>query len=122
MTLLVTCSGFSNTGRLTTQAAQCLLTRATGRITWVQAQKSPEELTGLAGNADDLIILNGCMDCCATKKVRAAGVTFGTEIVITDLGIKKNGMAEVRFEEIGIVAGAVIGILQRKGGEMNNEG
>jgi uncharacterized metal-binding protein len=113
MTLLVTCSGLSNTGRLTAQAAQYLLQIAPGRISWVQAQKSPEELADLAGDADEVIILNGCADCCATKKLRSAGVAGGCELIVTTLGIQKNGMAEVLFPEIEQVAGAVMKTIRR---------
>jgi uncharacterized metal-binding protein len=112
MTLLVTCSGLSNTGRLTAQAARFLLQNDPGRISWVPAQKSPEDLNERARDDGEVIILNGCTDRCATKKLRAAGVAEGTELIVTDLGIVKNGMDEVRFAEIGIVAMAVMDIIR----------
>jgi uncharacterized metal-binding protein len=112
MTLLVTCSGLSNTGRLTAQAAQFLLQKDPGSIVWVPAQKSPEDLNDIAGDARKVIILNGCTDRCATKKLRAAGFAEGTELIVTDLGIEKKGMDEVRFAEIGIVAMAVMDIIR----------
>lgn len=116
MTLIVTCSGLSNTGRLTAQAAQFLLQKDPARIHWVPAQSPPEDLNERAGDAEEVIILNGCTDRCATKKLRAAGVAGGTELIVTDIGIEKNGMAEVRFAEIGIVAGAVMEIIRNNSG------
>jgi uncharacterized metal-binding protein len=122
MILLITCSGVSNTGRLTTQTAHFLLSKDPGRIIWVPAQKSPEDLRDMAGNAEEVIILNGCTDCCATRKLQDTGFSDGSELTITDLGIKKNGMAEVRFSEIEIVAGAVIKIMQREKERFRHEG
>ncbi|MBP1929978.1 putative metal-binding protein [Methanolinea mesophila] len=109
---LLTCSGVSNTGKLSSQAAQALLMRRPGRVTWVRAARPPEELAAEATEAEHLIILNGCGDCCATKKLRAAGVSEGTEVIITDLGIEKNGMAEVSYAEIEVV---VSGLLETMG-------
>lgn len=122
MTLLVTCSGLSNTGRLTAQAAQFLLQKDPGRIAWVPAQNPPEDLTDLAGDAEEVIILNGCTDRCATKKLRATGFAEGTELIVTDLGIEKNGMAEVRFAEIGIVAVAVMKIIRNDSEKRSYDG
>lgn len=113
MTLLVTCSGISNTGRLTSLAAQSLILRHPGRVTWVDVQKPPDELRERADEATGIIILNGCADCCATKKLRSAGIDAGSELVATELGIRKNGMAEVRFCEIETVVGAVLTALCR---------
>lgn len=114
MTLLITCSGVSNTGRLTTQTAQFLLQKDPGRFTWLPAQKAPDDLRDIAGNAEKVIVLNGCTDCCATRKLHETGISDVSELTVTDLGIKKNGMAEVRFSEIEVVAGAVFKIIQRR--------
>jgi uncharacterized metal-binding protein len=85
------------------------------RVTWVRAARHPEEIMDEATGAERLIILKGCHDCCATKKVRAAGVSYsGTEIIITDLGVEKNGMAEVSFAEIEVVVKGILEIMDRK--------
>jgi uncharacterized metal-binding protein len=115
---LITCSGISNTGKLSSQAAQALLMRRPGRVTWVRAARPPEELAAEARDAEHLVILNGCSDCCATKKLRAAGVEDrGTGLVITDLGVQKNGMAEVSFAEIETVVQALVNVIDRRGEE-----
>ena len=113
MHLLVTCSGLSNTGRLTSQAAQFLVQRHPGRVSWVEVQEPPDDLRERVDEATGIIILNGCADCCATKKLRSAGIDAGSELVATELGIQKNGMAEVRFCEIETVVGAVLTALSR---------
>jgi len=114
MTLLVTCSGISNTGRLTTQAAQYLLLKDSGRFTWVPVQRSPEVLRNLISDEAGALVLNGCSDCCATKKLREHGLYQGTELKVTDLGILKKGMAEVQYDEIEIVVSAIREILQKE--------
>ncbi len=117
MTLLVTCSGISNTGRLTTLAAHHLIQRDPGCISWVPVQKSPEIIRSLIGDETESIVLNGCPDCCATKKLRENGLFPGIELKVTDLGIQKDGMAEVQYAEIEIVARAIREILQKEGGK-----
>lgn len=112
---LITCSGISNTGKLSSQAAQALLMRKPGRVTWVRAAGPPKELAAEAKDAEHLVILNGCSDCCATKKLRAAGVEDrGTGLIITDLGVEKNGMVEVSFAEIEVVVKGILEIMDRK--------
>jgi uncharacterized metal-binding protein len=74
--------------------------------------REEDTMNDIAGDARKVIILNGCTDRCATKKLRAAGFAEGTELIVTDLGIEKKGMEEVRFAEIGIVAMAVMDIIR----------
>lgn len=105
---LVTCSGVSNTGKLTTQAAQVLLQRRPGQYVWVHARQSAVMLDAELGGAEKVIVLDGCADCCATKKLMAAGHRSDCHIVATELGIERNGMAEVRFDEIEKVIAAIL--------------
>ncbi len=78
---LVTCSGLSNTGKLTARAGMLV---------------------------DRVLALDGCEDTCALKKLREIGVEPDLHVVATGCGIVKNGMAEPRFDEIERLAGAVI--------------
>ena len=105
---LVTCSGVSNTGKLTTQVAQILLQRKPGRYVWVHVKQSSVMLDAELGDAEKVIVLDGCADCCATKKLTTAGYKYNCHIIATELGIEKNGMAEVRFDEIEKVIGAIL--------------
>ncbi len=66
---LVTCSGVSNTGKLTTQAAQILLQRKPGHYVWMHAKQSAATLEAEIGDAEQVIVIDGCTDCCATKKL-----------------------------------------------------
>ena len=105
---ILTCSDISNTGKLTTQAAQILLQRKPGQYVWMHAKQSAAMLDADIGDAEKVIVLDGCTDCCATKKLTAAGHRSDCHIIATDLGIEKNGMAEVRFDEIEKVIGAIL--------------
>ncbi|OPY39099.1 MAG: DGC domain protein [Methanoregula sp. PtaU1.Bin051] len=91
---LVTCSGISNTGKLTTQAALTLLQRKPGQYVWMHARQSAATLETEVMDADRVIVLDGCSDCCANKKLAASGIEPHCHIIATGLGIKKNGMAD----------------------------
>jgi uncharacterized metal-binding protein len=97
---LVTCSGISNTGKLTTQAALMLMQRRPGQYVWMHAKQSAATLEAEIGDADQLIVIDGCTDCCATKKLSKSCLTAHQHIIATELGIEKKGMAEVQYDEI----------------------
>ncbi|MDD4483915.1 MAG: putative zinc-binding protein [Methanoregula sp.] len=105
--VLVTCSGVSNTGKLTTQAALALMQRRPGHYVRVDAKQSAATLEAELSYADKIIVIDGCTECCAMKKMPKSPVGPPVHIIATDLGIEKNGMAEVQFHEIGILADAV---------------
>jgi uncharacterized metal-binding protein len=107
MILLVTCSGISNTGKLTTQAALALMQKWPGQYQWTHVRKSAASLEEEVQGADQVIVIDGCHDCCAMK--RCAGTTVAPQfhIIATDLGIEKNGMTDAQFPEIERVAAAV---------------
>ena len=106
---LVTCSGISNTGKLTTQVAMLLMQRKPGMFLCMNCKQSAESIRTDAMNADRLFVLDGCTDCCATKKLTAAGLSADVHIIVTDLGIEKRGMGEVQYDEIERVVRAVLG-------------
>jgi uncharacterized metal-binding protein len=105
---LVTCSGISNTGKLTTQAGMLLMQRKPGMFLCMNCKQSAESLRMDAGSAERLIVLDGCTDCCATKKLAAAGLVPHIHIIATELGIEKNGMGEVQYDEIEKIVRTVL--------------
>lgn len=111
MIVLVTCSGISNTGKLTTQAACSLMQRCPGRFLWTHVKKSAASLKEECDGGEQVIVIDGCTDCCAGKKLRETGISPHIHIIATDLGIEKNGMADVRYQEIERVVAAVQGAL-----------
>jgi len=107
MKALITCSGLSNTGRLTTQAAMMLVSRSPGAIAWVQAHKGERLIADGTIDADQIVVIDGCSDHCAAKKCGLEGITADIHIVATELGVKKDGMAEVQWEDVTKVLAAV---------------
>ena len=105
---LVTCSGVSNTGKLTTQAALTLLRRRPGQYIWMHARQSAITLEAGIGNAEQVIVIDGCTDCCAKKKLSASRLAPHLHIIATELGIEKKGMGEVGYDEIEKVVRAVM--------------
>jgi uncharacterized metal-binding protein len=105
---LVTCSGISNTGKLTTQAALMLMQRRPGQYVWMHAKQSAATLEAEVADADQVIVIDGCTDCCATKKLAKSRLTPHCHIIATELGIEKKGMGEVQFDEIEKVVNAVM--------------
>jgi len=104
---IVTCSGVSNTGKLTTQAGMLLMQRRPGIFLCMNCKQSAETLKLDAGGAERLIVIDGCTDHCATRKLTAAGLVPDVCIIATELGIEKNGMADVQYHEIERVVAAV---------------
>jgi uncharacterized metal-binding protein len=107
---LVTCSGISNTGKLTTQAALALLQRRPGQYVWMHAKQSAATLEAEIGDAEQVIVIDGCTDCCATKKLSKSCLTPHHHIIATELGIEKNGMGEVQYDEIEKVICAIMNL------------
>jgi len=105
---LVTCSGISNTGKLTTQAAQVLLQRKPGQYVWMHAKQSAAMLEAEIGDAEQVIVIDGCTDCCATKKLAKSSLTPHCHITATELGIEKKGVGDVQYDEIEKVVRAVM--------------
>lgn len=105
---LVTCSGISNTGKLTTQAALMLMQRRPGKYVWMHAKQSTATLEAEIGDAEQVIVIDGCTDCCAKKKLSKSSLTPHYHIIATELGIEKKGMAEVQYDEIEKVVHAII--------------
>jgi uncharacterized metal-binding protein len=110
---LVTCSGISNTGKLTTQVGMLLMQRKPGIFMCMNCKQSAESLRMDAGGAERLIVLDGCTDCCATKKLTAAGLVPDVHIIATELGIEKKGMGDVQYDEIE----KVVRVIMNNGGQ-----
>jgi len=77
------------------------------RYQWTHVKKSAASLEDEVRDADRVIVIDGCHDCCATKKLVGTTISPHGHIVATDLGIEKKGKAEVQFAEIERVVAAV---------------
>jgi len=110
---LVTCSGLSNTGKLTARAGMVLRQRNPDSVEALLPASRPAALLEEAARyAVRVLVLDGCEDACALRKLREIGVEPDLHVVATECGIVKNGMAEPRFDEIERLVGAVIGAIR----------
>ena len=103
MKALITCSGLSNTGRLTTHVAMILMSRSAAGIAWAQAHKGEHAIADAVDDADQIIVIEGCSDHCAVKKLDTMGITADLHIVATELGIEKDGLADVKWCDVETV-------------------
>jgi uncharacterized metal-binding protein len=100
MTVILTCSGISNTGKLTTQVAIALISHFGGDAEWIRARDNPAGIDEAVSGDNLLIVIEGCTDHCASKKLKERERLPAIHIVATELGIQKNGMADPAFDEI----------------------
>jgi len=106
--ILLTCSGISHTGRLTTQAANELRRRnphLIARHVRMTALKIP--LEEAVEGEERLVIVDGCEECCAKKRTDALGIAPALYLVATREGIIKRGMEEARYDEIETLSQAI---------------
>jgi uncharacterized metal-binding protein len=106
---LLTCSGVSNTGRLTTQAASILVRRDPDRFDChLTAKQVTKDLLKELEHSDVLVIVDGCGDQCAAKKMKGSEIEPDIHIIATEHGIAKKGMVEVEFMEIERLIQAIV--------------
>lgn len=105
--ILITCSGVSNVGKLTAQAAGVLLQREPDLFdACLHAKQSARDM-GAVIDGGKLVVLDGCRDRCAAKKLKSLGRTPDIHIVATEAGIEKNGMSDPNFAEIELLIAAL---------------
>jgi uncharacterized metal-binding protein len=111
---LLTCSGVSNTGRLTTEAASILVRRNPCLFDChLTAQQATQDILKELQHGDGLVVIEGCSDRCAAKKLGAYGIEPEIHIIATDHGIEKKGMADVEFWEIEQIIERVLRIVKK---------
>jgi uncharacterized metal-binding protein len=105
--ILITCSGVSNVGKLTAQAAGVLVQREPDLFEGhLHAKQSTRDMEAVI-NGGNVVVIDGCGDRCAGKKLKSLCITPHIHIIATKEGIVKNGMADPKFEEIETLVAAV---------------
>jgi len=111
---IITCSGISSTGKLTTQTGTVLLRRCPAKVdTCVPATRPTASLESALRHAENILVLDGCGDCCGRKKLQALGIDPHLHLIATDCGIEKRGMEEPHYGEIERLAAAVREAIRR---------
>ena len=106
-TLVFACSGLSNTGKLTMQAASALAFRRPDMYWAASAHKGVDAVEDAASEGFRILALDGCTDRCATKKLDEAGMRADIYMVVTELGIEKTRPSDVKPEYIEIIIRAI---------------
>ena len=105
--VLITCSGISNTGKLTAQVAAILVQRESDLFEGhLHAKQSTHDMEKVINGAK-VVVLDGCRDHCAAKKLNSLRISPHIHIIATEEGIEKNGMADPGFDEIEKLVAAV---------------
>ena len=105
--ILITCSGVSNVGKLTAQVAGILAQKESDLFEGhLHAKQSTRDMEAVI-NGGKVVVIDGCGDRCAGKKLKSLCITPHIHIIATEEGIEKNGMADPKFEEIEILIAAV---------------
>ncbi len=107
--LLLTCSGISHTGQLTTRTGTWLRYRHPKLITrHLQLTALKRSLEEELQDEEKLVAVDGCEDCCVKKRMDTIGTRPDVYIVATREGIINRGMEEVRSEEIEALSQVIV--------------
>ncbi len=106
-TLIFACSGLSNTGKLTMQAASALAFRRQDMYRAAAAHKGVDAAEAAVSEGFRILALDGCTDRCATKKLDEAGLKADVYMMVTELGIEKTRPSDVKPEYIEKIIRAI---------------
>lgn len=99
--LLLTCSGISHTGQLTTVAGNSVRCRHPVLVTrHLRLTALKRSLERELEDGECLVAVDGCEECCVKKRMDLIGKIPDAYIVATREGITKRGMEEPRYDEI----------------------
>ena len=106
-TMILACSGGSNVGQLSNQAAVELTQEGFGKMFCLAGIGG--QLSGFVQSARDvenLLVIDGCQVGCAKAIMDNAKIPMKNYIILTDLGIEKNKNFELKQEDIEAVKDA----------------
>ena len=106
--MILACSGGSNVGQLSNQAAVELTREGVGKMFCLAGIGG--QLSGFVQSAKDvprMVVIDGCSLGCAKASLENAQVPMKNHVVLTDLGIEKNNDLNLKPEEVMKVKEAV---------------
>jgi uncharacterized metal-binding protein len=113
--MILACSGGSNVGQLTNQAAVELTREGFGKMFCLAGIGG--QLSGFVQSAKDvpqMVAIDGCSVGCAKAILEQAKVPLKNYIVVTELGIEKNKDFNLKPEDIKTVKNAMQTACARK--------
>jgi len=103
--LIFSCSGGSNVGQLSNQAAVDLTRSGKGRLFCLAGIGAHVSTMIESAKAGDLLVaIDGCPVKCAAKTLEHAGLYPEVSLVITDMGIEKSPQLSLKEEDCRLVA------------------
>jgi len=106
-TFIFACSGLSNTGKLTMQAASALAFRRPDLYRAAAAHKGVVAVEDAVSDGFKILVLDGCTDRCAAKKLDEAGLKADTYLMVTELGIEKTRPSDLKPEYVEKIIRAI---------------
>ena len=114
--LLLTCSGISHTGQLTALTGHSLRCRHPALVTrHLQLTALKHSLEREMEDDECLIVVDGCEECCAKKRMDLIGRIPDVYLIATRVGITKRGMEEPRYDEIEGLSSAIVRKIRNEG-------
>ena len=106
--MILACSGASNLGQLSNQAAVELAREGFGKMFCLAGIGA--HLSGFVQSAKDvpaMVAIDGCPVACAKKILEHAEIPMKAYVAISDLGIEKNTDTNLKREELEKVKASV---------------
>lgn len=106
--MILACSGSSNLGQLSNQAAVELAREGFGKMFCLAGIGA--HLSGFVQSAKDvpaMVAIDGCPVACAKKILEHAEIPMKAYVAISDLGIEKNTDTDLKREELEKVKASV---------------
>lgn len=113
--MILACSGGSNVGQLSNQAAVELTREGLGKMFCLAGIGG--QISGLVQSAKDvpeMVVIDGCSVGCAKACLKNAEVPVKNYLVLTDLGIEKNKDFDLKPADIRKVKEAVREAINKK--------
>ncbi len=113
--MILACSGGSNVGQLSNQAAVELTQEGFGKMFCLAGIGG--QLSGFVQSAKDvpeMVVIDGCQVGCAKAIFKQAQIPMKNYIVLTDEGIEKNKMLKLERSDIEQVKTKARSVLEEK--------
>jgi uncharacterized metal-binding protein len=104
-TILLPCSGGSNCGQITNQAALNLDTQGIGTVFCLAGiGANLSAFTGKAKTAKKIVAIDGCQVACAKHIVENAGLKLTDWVCVTDEGIAKSHTFDLKQADVNAIS------------------
>ncbi len=102
------CAGVSNVGQLTRHAVQELVLEGKGEWGACAQDTGLQTVTGTLTDLAPFVVVDGCGEHCAKKRLETINCKFKFHLSLADLGIEKTESARVDGDELELVKDAIV--------------